>query len=79
MFVDWRGGGGLQTDASSDLVDWRKDIEVAAPDEGYCLDRGSFNYLNVPAGELPKDMTKKEIPQNWQDVKQATVKDIQGL
>ena len=77
LFVDWRKE--LQIDSPSDLVDWRKEVEVALPGEWDSLDDGIFDYLNLPEGKLPRDMTKEEVVQNWQDVMQVKVKEVKGL
>ena len=67
-------GGGDEDDQL--FVDWRKELEAHAPGAGDCLDH---DYLTMPEGKLPRDMTKDEIQHNWQDVKQADTKEIKGL
>ena len=54
-------------------------FENVAPDEGKLLEEACYNYLIVPGGKLPRDMVKAEIAANWQDVKQAKIKEIKRL
>ena len=62
-------GGGL-------FSDLRKELEVAAPNEGDMLDCA---YLRVPQDKSPRDMTKEEIQESFQEVCKAKFKEINGL
>ena len=68
-----------------DSIDWREEIVKARENEG-CLipedpEEPQHAWLKFPAdtGKLPRDMTKEEILDNWQDVSKAKVKEITGL
>ena len=67
-------GDGVEDDQL--FVDWRQELEAHAPSGGDCLDH---DYVTMSEGKLPRDMAKEEIQQNWQDFKQAKVKEINGL
>lgn len=66
----------------SNQIDWREEILKADEDEGSLIPEDSQEaYLNALAdtGKLPRDMTREEILDNWQDVSKAKVKEITGL
>ena len=60
-------------------INWREELEHAKPDEGGVLPPGAQDvYLNAPVdrGNLPRNMIKEEIIDNWQDVSKAKIKEI---
>ena len=64
---------------------WRDEILNAQPDEGFPFDpHDVYIYIYIyiliaPTGKLPRDMIKKKIQENWQDVSNAKVKESAGL
>ena len=66
----------MRRDASV-WINWRKELEEALPNECNRLDH--LTYLTTPEGKLPRDMTKEEIQENWQEVGKAKIKEISGL
>lgn len=63
------------------LVHWRKEFNEALPDEGTELpeDTAEQICLKIPEGKSPRDMTREEIQENHEEVRQAKVKEINGL
>lgn len=54
------------------LIDWRRGLVNAAPDGGDCLD----HRVTAPEGKFPRDITKEEIQEKWQEVRKAKVKEL---
>ena len=60
-------------------IDWREELEKAQPDEGKFIDLDDTGYyFTAPRGNLPRDMAREEIRNNWQDVNKANVNEITG-
>ena len=74
LFVDWPKEE--SQDFKEFTIDWRTEIENAAPDEGDVL---NFAYLNIAEGKSLRDMIKEEMQENYQWVRKAKVNEISGL